>query len=162
MKLFKHLMHVTLFANDLEASLEYYEKLGIEVIFDMKLNEGDKPWNYYLRVAQGEYIEIQALDSVAPSPHPSPKKAITHPDRGLWHFALETDDLRASIEELNKRGITVWKDPEKSGIVKDYDKDVHHSEDGCEVAWLIDPDDNPIEIMQQIGNTLQKQFDYAD
>jgi catechol 2,3-dioxygenase-like lactoylglutathione lyase family enzyme len=158
MKLFKHLMHVTMFANDIDKSIEYYGKLGFEVLFDNKMQPDAKPWNYYLRVANGEYIELQALDMIAPSPHPSPKKVYAHPDRSMWHFALETDNLRETIQELWKKGITVWKDPEKSGVVEDYERDVHHGEDGCEIAWLIDPDDNPIEIMQQIGETLQKKL----
>ncbi len=162
MKLFKHLMHVTMFCNDIDKSIDYYGKLGFEVIFDMSEKPGDKPWNYYLRIARGEYIELQALSSIAPSPHPSPEKVSSPPDRSLWHFGLETDNLCITIESLRAKGIQVWKDPEKSGLVEDCDMDLHHSEDGYDVAWLIDPDGNPIEIMEPKGQTLQMKFEYDD
>lgn len=160
MKLFNHLLHVAIFANDVEKSLDFYKKLGFDVLFDIRVSPDAEPWNYYLRIAKGEYLEIMALDSHAPSPHPSPKKVYAHPDRSMWHYALMTDDLKSTIEELKARGITVWKDPEKSGIVEDFEQDIHCGEDGHIIAWVIDPDGNPIELMQAVGETRQMKLDF--
>jgi len=161
MKLFKNLFHVTMFVNDINRSLEFYNKLGFETLFDVRLNPDAKPWNYYLRIAHEQYLELQTVEGAAPNPHPAPSKARRYPDQGLWHFALQTEDIEATIKTLTEKGITVWKDPEKSGIVTDI-SGVHRGEDGCLIVWLFDPDDNPIEVMEQVGQTLQRKTDYID
>ena len=69
--------------------------------------------------------------------------------------------MENTIKVLLERDIIVWKDPEKSGTVKDM-SDVMKADDGCLVAWLIDPDGNPIEIMEQVGETMQRKNDYID
>ena len=161
MKLFKNLFHVTIFVNDIEKSLDFYKRLGFELLFDVRETPDSKPWNHYLRIAHEQYLEIQTVKGAAPAPHPAPREVIKHADSSLWHYALQTEDIGNTIEILRQRGITVWKDPEKSGVVKDV-SDVHHAEDGCLVVWLIDPDGNPIEVMEQVGQTLQRKTDYID
>ncbi len=159
-KYFKKLVHNAIFANDVKASLEFYQKLGFEVIFDMRTSPDAEPWNYYLRIVHGQYLEIMTIEGAAPSPHPSPVHVASHEDRSLWHLALETDNLRETIESLTKDGIPVWKDPEKTLQILDYDRDIYHSDCGCDTAWLIDPDGNTIEILQQVRHpTLHEQFD---
>lgn len=161
MKLFKNLFHVTLFVNDIEKSLEFYNKLGFELLFSMSDKPGDKPWNYYLRIAHYQFLELQTTAGVAPAPHPSPEKVVRHADSSMWHYALQTENLGSTVRSLTDAGITVWKDPEKSGIITDIST-IEPSADGCLVAWLIDPDENPIEIMEQVGETLQRKYDYQD
>ncbi len=154
----KGLMHVCLFANDIEQTLDFYKKLGCEVLFDIKMTPDCSPWTYYLKVAPGQYIELQTLADAAPSPHPSPDRVYTHPDRSLWHFAFETDDLKAEYNKLKEAGISVWHDPEKSRQINDF-AEVYTGEDNCRIFWVIDPDGNPIEIMEQVGETLQRKYD---
>ena len=161
MKLFKNLFHITLFVNDIKRSLDFYNKLGFEVLFDMCMDPGDKPWNYYLRIANEQYLELQTTREAAPSPHPAPVKARKYDDQSMWHFALQTENMENTIKVLSERDIIIWKDPEKSGTVKDISC-VNKSEDGCLVAWLIDPDGNPIEIMEQVGETMQRKADYIE
>jgi len=160
-KLFKNLFHVTLFANDIRRSLDFYNKLGFETLFDVRMSPKDEPWNYYLRIAHEQYLEIQTVAGAAPSPHPAPSRVRKCPDQSLWHFALQTENIDLTIKKLIENSITVWKDPERTGIVKDM-SDVFHAEDGCLIVWLIDPDGNPIEVMEQVGQTLQRETDYKD
>ena len=162
MKLFRQFMHVSIRCNDIDKSIDFYNKLGFEVILDMSKNPGDKPWNYYLRIKRGEYIELQALSRQAPNPYLTPDQVVNNSNRSLWHFALETENLRFTIDNLRQNGITVWKDPSKHAPVEDYDKDVFRSVGGYDVAWLVDPDGNPIEMMQPVGVTLQQKNDYDD
>ena len=156
MKNFTSLFHVSLFVNDIKASLDYYKKLGFEEMFGITENEGDEPWDIYLKITHGQYLELQPVKSNNPHPHPDDAKY--YDNQTVWHFALETQDIRTMIEDLTNKGVTVWKDPEKNGVVKSID-DVHHSEDGCLVAWLIDPDGTPIEVMEQVGQTRQRLHD---
>lgn len=161
MKLFKNLFHVTLFVNDIDISLEFYNKLGFELLFAMSDKPGEKPWNYYLRIAHDQFLELQTTAGAAPAPHPSPERVVRHADSSMWHYALQTENLGYTINNLIEAGITVWKDPEKSAIISDISS-IGLSADGCLVAWLIDPDGNPIEIMEQVGETLQRKYDYQD
>ncbi len=156
MKLFKSLFHVSLFVNDAKKSVEYYEKLGFEVLYGLKVNEDDEPWDIYIKIAHGQYLELQPVN--ANNPHPHPDKTVFYDNQTMWHFALETENMVEMIKELQSKGVDVWKDPDKTGLVNTID-DVHHSEDGCLVAWLVDPDGTPIEVMEQVGMTMQKQYD---
>jgi len=160
MKLFKNLFHVTMFVNNIDKSLDYYNKLGFETLFEMSENPGDKAWNYYLRVAHGQYLELQTIEGAAPNPHPAPVSVKKYTDQSLWHFALETDNLKETIKGLIEVGIEVWSDPEKTKRVITI-ADAIHSPDGCLVSWLVDPDGNFIEIMEQVGETLQRKNDKA-
>lgn len=161
MKLFKNLFHVTLYTNDIDKSLEFYAKLGIELLFNVSVKPGDKPWNFYLRIAHEQYLEIQTVRGAAPAPYLMPERVMRHPDQSLWHFALQTENLAETIRALQAQGITVWKDPARRTMVNDI-SEVNRGEEGCMIAWVIDPDGNPIEMMEQVGQTMLRQYDYLD
>lgn len=157
MKLFKSLFHVTLFVNDIKKTIDFYEKLGFEVIFGISEKEGDEPWNYYMKIANGQYLELQPVN--APNPFPHPEKATYYKNQTAWHYALETDDMDLMISTLLERGIPLYFGPDpRSGEVK-APGDVFMAQDGCRVCWTIDPDGTPIELMEQTGETLQKKND---
>ena len=92
MSYFTTLFHVTIYSNDIEKTLRFYEKLGIKQIFHLG-EEGQVPWNYYLKIAKGQYIEVQPVKG--DNPHPIPERAVYYPDQTIWHFALETPDIKA-------------------------------------------------------------------
>lgn len=154
---FKTLFHICLFSNDLEKTLDFYKKLGIEVIFSMKEHEGEEAWNYYLKVAHGQYLEVQPVNS--PNPHPHPARVQYHENQAAWHFALETDNMAEMIRDLTGKGLELYKNPENT-IDRVYSmEDAVLSADGCYVCWIIDPDGMPIELMEQTPGSLQHQND---
>lgn len=150
--LFKGLYHVTFFVNDIRASLEFYRACGFEVLFDLRVSPEDEPWNIFVSVAPNQTIELQPLD--AKKPFPAPEHSTYHSDGTFFHFALLTDDLDDTIKELNRRGISVWSNPFREKPVTCIEE-AFASDDGCMVAWLVDPDGNPIEIMEQTKSSLQ-------
>ena len=156
-KLFKGLFHICLFCNDIKKSVEFYEKLGFEVLFNLQEQEGDEPWDYYIKVAHGQYVELQPVHSDNPHPHPDDTKY--YGNQTVWHFALETEDMKNMIEVLNARGIEVWQHPEPEAARVYSIDDIFLSSDGCYVCWIYDPDGTPIELMEQVGNTKQRQYD---
>ncbi len=156
MKTFKNLFHVSLQCNDVQKTLDYYLKLGCERLFGIHEGDDPEPWDIYLKVAHEQYIELQPVKSS--NPHPHPDKAVYHRDQTAWHFALQTESMENTLRDLAQNGIEVWKDPYRNGRVVSMD-DVFHSDDGCLVAWLVDPDGTPIEIMEQVGLTKQRQYD---
>ena len=85
MELFSSLFHVTIYCNDIDKTLDFYNKLGLKFIFKIG-EEGEIPWNYYLKIAAGQYIEIQPVHSS--NPHPIPETAVYRPTRrsGTLHL----------------------------------------------------------------------------
>lgn len=62
--------------------------------------------------------------------------------RGFTHICLEVDDLVAYVETLRDRGIEI-------------DEEVTMGVDGSLQAWIRDPDDNRIELMEHLAGSLQ-------
>ena len=154
MSLFKSLFHVSIFCNDIEKSLEFYKGLGCEYMFDMVDKDGTIPWNYYLKLCEGQYIELQPCKS--DNPHPHPEESTYYANQAVWHFALETDNMVEMIEKLHENGIKIFSSPEADAIeVKTID-DVVFSPYGCFGCWVFDPDGTPIELMEQSKHSMQR------
>lgn len=151
--MWKSLFHVCLFVNDIKQSVDYYQKVGLEVLFDMGNGDGGEPWNYYLRIAHGQYLELQPVN--APNPHEHPSQVRYYNDQAIWHFSLETDDIAKTVTHLLHSGIDVWTGPDRLEPVKG-PGDAVHGADGCLIVWIVDPDGNPIEIMEQTDKSLQR------
>ena len=83
MELFKSLFHVTIYSNDIDKTIEFYEKLGFRLIFSIG-EEGAVPWNYYMKIANGQYL------------------------------ALETPDIENMISTLISRGIELYDTADKN------------------------------------------------
>jgi lactoylglutathione lyase len=156
MKIFKNIFHISLFCNDVQKTLDYYQKLGFEVLFGIHEGDNPEPWDIYLKVAHDQYLELQPVHSN--NPHPHPDQAVYHDNQTVWHFSFQTESMVEMIRELKKNGIDIWLNPEKTKRVESID-DVFLSQDGCLVAWLVDPDGTPIEVMEQVGLTMQRQHD---
>lgn len=157
MSVFKNLFHVCIFCNDIEASIKFYEGLGCKVAFDLTEGNAKTPWNYYLKLCEGQYIELQPCK--AENPHPHPKESRYYNDQTVWHFALETENMQGMIETLQKNGITIFENPDPGAKEVKTIEDVVLSPDRCFVCWVIDPDGNPIELMEQTGHSLQRLAD---
>lgn len=155
MSVFKGLFHVSLYVNDIEASLEFYQKLGLKLAFEMK-NEGEG-WNYYLKIADGQYMELQAIKRAMPFWHP--EESEHYMNQSIWHFSFETDNMVEMIEKLRTEGITITQHPAPDSPEVFTIDDVPLAADGCWACWVKDPDGNPIELMEQSKHSLQRQAD---
>ena len=155
MGLFRSLFHVTIYSNDIEKTLQFYEKLGIKKIFEIG-EEGQIPWNYYLKIANGQYLEVQPVNG--DNPHPIPERTVYHSDQTVWHFALETEDIENTITELINRGLELYYDGDRSRRVNGPDEYMR-GPDGCKICWVFDPDGTPIELMEQSKDSMQHLFD---
>jgi len=132
---FKTLGHINLKVQDLQASIDFYTKIGFPEFLSLTEEDGS-PWIVYMRITDELYIELlpgakgKAGDQVA---------------TGLNHLCLTTDDIEATVAMLSKAGIplTTGFDPKKRGVDKNRG------------TWIADPDGNRIEIMEMASNCVQ-------
>ena len=155
MDLFKSLFHVTIYSNDIDKTIDFYEKLGFRLIFKMG-EDGGVPWNYYMKIANGQYLEIQPVKGDNPHPHPESTKY--YYDQTIWHFALETPNIKNMIEVLLSRGLELWYDGDKSKPVISPDGYMVGG-DGCMICWVFDPDGTAIELMEQSETSMEHIYD---
>lgn len=155
-KLFNGLYHVSFFVNDINKSLEFYRACGFDILFELRVTPDEEPWNIFVSVAKNQTIELQPVK--ANHPFPAPETPKYYEDGTFFHIALLTDDLDDTIKELKKRGVVSYSNPMKDAVVNGIE-DAFASSDGCMVAWIVDPDGNPIEIMEQTEKSLQAKYD---
>ena len=155
MGVFKGLFHTSLYVNDIEASIDFYQKMGLKLAFEIQ-NEG-QGWNYYMKIADGQYMELQAVKRPMPFWHPEESKH--YPDQSIWHFSFETDNMVEMIEELRANGIRIFQHPAPDSPEVFSIADVPLAPDGCWACWVKDPDGNPIELMEQSKHSLQRLAD---
>jgi len=116
--------HPAFAAHDLDETIGFYKKLGIEEAFRLHNDDGSLML-VYLHVSGDRFIEV------FPGGPPS------DPDRtrSFMHVCLLTDDLHAAVEHLREHGEPIDREP-TVGL------------DGNWQAWTRDPDGNEIELMQ--------------
>ena len=135
MQPFNSLGHFNLRVNDLQASIDYYAKLGFPEFLRLTEEDGS-PWIVYLRITDELYIELL----------PGGKgRAGDQQAAGLNHLCLTTPDIEMTVRELGKAGVplTTPLDPKKRGVDRNR---------GC---WITDPDGNRIEIMEMAPDCVQ-------
>ncbi len=135
MQPFTSLGHINLKVIDLEASIDFYSKLGFPEFLRLTQNDG-KAWIVYLRITDELYIELL----------PGGKgRAGDQQATGLNHLCLTTPDIEMTVRELTKVGVPLTSplDPSKRGVDRNR---------GC---WITDPDGNRIEIMEMAPNCVQ-------
>jgi lactoylglutathione lyase len=118
------LAHTAFAAHDLDASLAFYDKLGLRESFRLNYPDGSLML-VYLHVSGDRFLEIFPNG-------PEPDANRVHSFR---HICLLSDDLRADVERLRQQGIAIEIEP-KEGL------------DHNLQAWIRDPDGNAIELMQ--------------
>lgn len=120
---------------DVDASLAFYELLGIEESFRLNRDDGSLML-VYLHISGDRFIEL----------FPGGPTADVRADKATVsyrHLCLVSDDIVTDIEHLRSNGITIDIEP-KLGL------------DGNTQSWFKDPDGNPIELMQLAANSPQK------
>lgn len=117
--------HPAFACHDIDASLAFYEKLGISESFRLMHDDGSLML-IYLHVAGDRFIE---LFPNGPSPEERASK------QSFMHICLMAEGLEAYVEDLRAEGITIDIEP-KMGL--DFNMQ----------AWIADPDGNKIELME--------------
>jgi lactoylglutathione lyase len=117
--------HPAFACHDLDASLAFYAKMGIEESFRLLRDDGSVML-VYLHVAGDRFIEVFPG---GPSPEERPEK------QSFMHICLSVDDLNATVESLREQGVAIDTEP-TMGL--DFNMQ----------AWIADPDGNKIELMQ--------------
>ena len=157
---FKGLFHVSLHVNSARESIEFYQKVGLEYMFELREGgEGAEPWVIYMKIAHGQYLELQPVHARTPEGIPD-NEGTVHYDKNqtAWHFALETEDIGVLIRSLAEQGIEVFTGPDRTKRVTGLE-DAIWGGDGCRIAWIVDPDGTPIELLEQVGQTMQRKYD---
>ena len=130
----KGIAHLAFFVNDMEASLKFYETFGIKRVFSIK-NDKDEPWIEYLKVSDGQFIELfYSEESFAALP--------MWKNRYYAHLCLAVDDIHAIAKAITDAGYELAIPPNKGS-------------DNNWQCWTHDPDGNAIEFMQIMPDSLQ-------
>jgi lactoylglutathione lyase len=132
-KPFNTLGHFNLKVSDLQASIDFYTRIGFPEFLRLTETDGS-PWIVYMRITDELYVELlpggKGRDQAA---------------TGLNHLCLTTNDIEATVANLKELGISLTApfDPAKRGV------------DGNRGTWIADPDGNRIEIMEMAPACVQ-------
>jgi lactoylglutathione lyase len=126
--------HLAFAAHNLERSLAFYAKLGLHEAFRLHHEDGTLML-VYLHVTGDRFIEV-----FPNGPAPDPQR-----QGSFMHLCLVVDDLHGTIEQIQKEGIAIEQEP-KVGLDHNWQ------------AWIRDPDGNPIELMQLVEASPQRQI----
>src|SRR4051794_30187723 len=127
------LAHTAFAVHDVDASLAFYEKLGLRESFRLNHPDGSLML-VYLYVGGDRFLEL-----FPGGPEPDAQRV-----HSFRHICLRSDDLRADVERLRLQGIAIEIEP-KLGL-----------DDNLQ-AWVRDPDGNAIELMQLSDDSPQRQ-----
>ena len=150
--MFRSIMHVSFFAEDLNRSIAFYEKLGGKVKMAVKykayLDKPDSsfyqgalktPEDYcivYVEIAPGQFVELY------PKAEGQEEHSTFNRNLGYSHFSFLTDDIFQTRDYLTEQGIPILIGP-KIGNSHTWQ------------LWIADPDDNRIELMQYTPESFQ-------
>ena len=99
----KGLAHIAILTTDLANSISWYEKLGGKC-YDR--GEVKKPTGTnQLAMVKLANLDLELIQ-------PGDGTTVTASDGTIPHFALETDNLDATIDELRQAGITTFRTPD--------------------------------------------------
>ncbi|CAN5705181.1 hypothetical protein BH23CHL5_BH23CHL5_27880 [soil metagenome] len=130
--MFIDLTHTAFAVHDMEATLDFYRKLGISEAFRLHRVDGSLML-VYLHVADDRFIE---LFPGGPDPGTGAKSS-------FMHICLRSDDIEADVERLRDAGVAI-------------DVDVKTGLDHNLQAWIADLDGNKIELMQLVEESPQR------
>jgi lactoylglutathione lyase len=126
--------HAAFAAYDLEASLAFYAKLGLQESFRLNHPDGSLML-VYLHIGGDRFLEL-----FPSGPEPDPDRV-----HSFRHICLLTDDIRGAVERLRAQGVAI-------------DREVTEGLDTNLQAWIRDPDGNAIELMQLSEESPQRRI----
>jgi lactoylglutathione lyase len=125
--------HTAISVHDLEASLAFYRKLGLDESFRLHYPDG-RLMLVYLHIGGDRFLELFPNG-------PEPDATRVHSFR---HLCLLTDDIAGIVAHLREQGVAIERET-KLGL------------DNNLQAWIRDPDGNAIELMQLSEESPQRQ-----
>ena len=97
----KHISHIGIAVKDLDAGIEFYKKLGLE------LEAVEEVPSQMVKVAFFPCGDTR-IELLAPTSEESPvAKFIEKKGEGIQHIAFAVDDLPAALQESSDKGITL-------------------------------------------------------
>ena len=130
----KSIAHLAFHVSDMEKSLKFYEAFGIKKVFSIPNDDGE-PWIEYLKVADGQFIELfYTKEPFEPLP--------MWKNKYYAHLCLSVDDIHAAAKAVVDAGFELATPPNKG-------------KDNNWQCWTCDPDGNAIELMQMMPDSLQ-------
>jgi lactoylglutathione lyase len=133
------LAHINLFTDRYQEMLKFYSKaLGMKIQFTLDNNEG-VPFGWYLACGSMTFIEI--FDQAGAVRQWGGKVVDLQHGSKFRHLCFEVKELEAYREMLIGKGIPV------SAITVGMDN--------SKQAWIKDPDDNDIELMEYTPASFQ-------
>ena len=135
MSIFQGLGHLAFRVNDLDASINFYRRLGFPEMLRL-LNDKGEPWIVYLRITDDQYLELFLGGDGAQVPAPE--------RTGLMHLCVTVEDIDRAEAELKEVGVEL----------------MHPRSETCGLdrnrgMWIEDPDGRQIEIMEMAPNCIQ-------
>lgn len=137
----RRLAHLCFNTDQLQEMKRFYcDKLGLSVKFIFKTPD-DEEFGFYLDCGDSSFIEVfdRVLKHKKWGGEPVPVAVGTR----YSHFCLEVTGLADLTAKLAERGVKV--SPIRTGM------------DGSQQAWVNDPDDNRIELMEYTPRSLEIQ-----
>jgi lactoylglutathione lyase len=131
---FTGLMHAAIRVANVDRAVDFYVgKLGLKEMFRQYRDNGDL-WLVYLRITDEQYLEIfpDATELTCPD----------FDSNGLNHICLTVPSIAEFIAEMELLGIPLWRQRKTGG-------------DRNEQAWICDPDENRIEVMEMVPHCKQ-------
>ena len=133
------LAHINLFTDRYQEMLKFYsDALGLKIQFTLDNNEG-VPFGWYLACGRMTFIEI--FDQAGAVRQWGGKVVELQHGNKFRHLCFEVKELEAYREILVGKGISV------SAITVGMDN--------SKQAWIKDPDDNDIELMEYTPASFQ-------
>lgn len=127
--------HIALACADLDVSLAFYAKLGLNEAFRLKRDDGSTIL-VYVHVSGDRFLELFPGG-------PDATQRAASATATFRHLCLASDDIVADVASLREQGVTI-------------DRDVSIGLDANKQAWITDPDGNAIELMQMADISPQK------
>lgn len=125
--------HVAIRVKDVAKSLDFYiNRLGFEEM--MRLERDGKLWLVYLRVSDGQFLEIFPASEDGPT--------VPHETVEDDHMRFAVPDIDQCVREIEAAGIPLFRSR------------VRHAE-SLGQCWIRDPDEHPIELMQMAQESLR-------
>lgn len=133
------LAHLNFFSDNPKAIIDFYvDKLGLKIAFTLD-NEKGEPFGWYIECGNRTFVEI--FDQAGAVRQWGGNIAALQTGNKYRHLCFEVKDLDAYRNFLIGKGVAI--SPITVGM------------DNSRQAWIKDPDDNDIELMEYTPTSFQ-------